>query len=164
LSTSAVPIKTIDKRILKLFEDMKDTLKACIDPVGVGLAAPQVGYGVQLFIVKHPRSAPIEVFINPKVLVVSDKTAVDSDVLEGCLSVLNLWGHVERATSIEMEFQKVDGSFTKQKFTGYKAHIIQHELDHLRGVLFTQRVIEQSSELFKVEIVKGKEKFVPVEV
>lgn len=164
LSAPAKTIVVLDKRILRLIEDMKDTLLACTDPLGVGLAAPQVGYNLQLFIVRHPHKAPIEVFINPKIITTSNKTASDADILEGCLSVNNLWGHVERSTSVELEFQKIDGTYTKQKFSGYKAHILQHELDHLSGILFTQRVLEQHQELYTIEKVNGKEKFIPVEV
>lgn len=78
--------------------------------------------------------------------------------LEGCLSIPKIWGSVKRADKVFIEFQDLAGITHKKWFSGFRALIIQHEVDHLKGVLFTQRALEQNSQLFEEK--EGKlEKF-----
>src|SRR3989338_11596252 len=91
LTTPAKKIAVIDKKILRLAKDMTDTLLACKDPLGVGLAAPQVGVSLALCLIKPTRKSPIEVLVNPVILNSSLKKTIPQSVLEGCLSIPNLW-------------------------------------------------------------------------
>ncbi|CAN5204567.1 peptide deformylase [soil metagenome] len=155
LSQPAKEIKKIDQSILSLIEEMKDTLTNAKDPEGVGLAAPQVGKSLQLFIIKQSLTAPVQVFINP-VLSIPDfptltpkKKKKGPVKLEGCLSLFNIWGVVNRHPTIALTYLDENGKSHRQKYTGFFATIIQHEYDHLQGVLFPKRVLEQNEKLFK---------------
>ncbi|MCL5438584.1 MAG: peptide deformylase [Patescibacteria group bacterium] len=156
LSQKAREIKNIDKKILKLIEEMRITLNNTRDPEGVGLAAPQVGENLQLFIAKPSRKSPILTFINPKIISIdkiipdaSDEQKINHQKLEGCLSLPNIWGGVSRNPSITLSYLDENGKEHKRKFTGFLATIIQHEYDHLDGILFPKHVLAQRKKLFK---------------
>lgn len=153
LSVQAKPIKKIDKEITTLIENMKTTLVGASDPEGVGLAAPQIGQSLQLFLIKEDRDAPFSVFINPKVKLVytpsSHKSKKDRTKLEGCLSLKDIWGTVERAPKAEVEYMDELGKTHTKTFSGFFATIIQHEYDHLQGILFPRRVLEQNGKMYK---------------
>lgn len=153
LSAQAKPIKKIDKELLQLIADMKHTLMTASDPEGVGLAAPQIGRSLQLFIMKPEKNSPISVVINPKVTLVGDivtrKTKNGHDSLEGCLSIKDIWGTVKRAKEIHMEYMDEHGKKHETTFVDWPARVIQHEYDHLQGMLFPRRVLEQSGKLYK---------------
>jgi peptide deformylase len=200
LSQKAKPVARIDKAISNLIVQMEETLDAASDPVGVGLAAPQVGKSLRLFVIKpHPKSN-LQAFINPKIISYeggdfseraldsahSAKGALASGLkgarlldkgegkgkagpqhesdgtkkLEGCLSLVNIWGEVERANSILLEYTDKTGKKHKKKFTGFIATIIQHECDHLDGILFPKRVLEQKGTLYQSsKNAKGEDEF-----
>jgi len=154
---------------------MKKTLAKTTDPIGVGLAAPQVGKSLRIFIAKPTEKSKILVFINPEVLerggarreaadsadcqgALAERnratgprknTKKDSKKLEGCLSLPNIWGPVLRSSSLTLSYLDEKGVEHKQKFSGFLATIIQHETDHLNGVLFPKRVLEQDGILYK---------------
>lgn len=75
----------------------------------------------------------------------------DNQVLEGCLSIDNVWGFPQRASKIKIRYQDVSGKKHTQTFTGFPAAIIQHEIDHLNGVLFTHRALQQGKNLYQIE-------------
>lgn len=158
-------IKQIDKRILEIVREMKRVLLSCKDPEGVGLAAPQVGLPLRLFITKpYPRSE-ISVYINPKIVRRSDQLTSRKNSLEGCLSVTNTWSNIVRPRSVILEFTNEDGQTLTKKFEGWEAQIIQHEMDHLEGILFTYRAMEQDKHLYRIEKdTEGKEELVPLEL
>jgi len=149
---------------------MEKVLLAQVDPQGVGLAATQVGVGISLFIMKASKNAKTEVFINPKIVSVGNglkpfpthKTKLTSSKkkkkqpLEGCLSIPRIWSPVVRSEKIVIEYQDLTGSTHKKTFTGLKSVIAQHEMDHLVGVLFTQRALEQNSQLYEEKAGKLK--------
>jgi len=153
LSTKAKQIKKIDKELLALIEEMKETLLFASDPEGVGLAAPQIGKPIQLFIAKPEKTSPFSVFINPAVKLLEPavirKNSKGHSKLEGCLSIKDIWGTVERAPKVEVTFQNEHGMTQKKIFSGFPAIIIQHEQDHLEGILFPRRVLEQGGKLYK---------------
>ena len=163
LSKKAAPVRKIDKEILNLIEEMKKTLLSANDPEGVGLAAPQVGKPLAIFIIKPMTKSPIRVFINPEIISQRSETKEKSHAkrdpalrkkkghtkLEGCLSLPSIWGEVERSLSITVSFMDEKGKKHTKAFKGFIATIIQHETDHLNGIPFTQRVIEQSGTLYK---------------
>jgi peptide deformylase len=134
-----------------------------VDPQGVGLAAPQINEDLAIFIIKPTLKAETQVFINPRIveLVKSVKpvkpaptdstgsTKSEDVKLEGCLSIPRIWGPVTRNTKVLVEYQDLTGEKHSEWFSGFKAVIIQHEMDHLSGVLFTQRVLEQKGRLYQ---------------
>lgn len=158
LNQTAKPVVKIDKRIQQLVKEMINLLDRQTDPIGVGLAAPQVGIPLQLFIIKPTKKAKPQVFINPSI----KKTVFTKDTLqknkakktkknqlEGCLSIPKIWGRVKRAQKVLLDYQTLSGEKKSTWFSGFKATIIQHEVDHLKGILFPQRVLEQKSNLYE---------------
>lgn len=151
-------VKKIDKETLHIIEEMKKTLLAAKDPEGVGLAAPQVNYPFQLFITKPTPKATIRVFINPVVTLLDKEPPlpqrnkqdhIDGVQLEGCLSLKDIWGTVGRSKKIRMIYMDEKGKTHEKEFSGFTSIIIQHEYDHLQGILFTRRVLEQKGQLYK---------------
>jgi len=155
LSQKAKPVKKIDK---KLIGEMKQALLLAKDPEGVGLAATQLGKPLSIFVIKPAPKSPIKVFINPEI--VEEKDESNSEIskkrkrshptrLEGCLSLPNIWGEVKRKPSITLKYTDERGKNYTKIFKGFIVTIIQHEIDHLNGVLFTERVLEQNGQLYK---------------
>jgi len=161
LSQKAKPVATFDTAITHLLHEMEKTLDTATDPEGVGLAAPQVGKSLQLFIVKQTPRSPLLTFINPKIEKVFDAPAEEptpasekkakrkSVQLEGCLSLKDVWGVVKRQHGIVLSYQDETGKEHHKTFEGFIATIIQHECDHLEGFLFTKRVLEQKNQLYR---------------
>lgn len=155
LTTVAKPVKSFDKKLKKLISDMEVTLANTSDPVGVGLAAPQVGLSLRLFLARPTEKAPMMHFINPVIEEISElkqknsKDKEDKKILEGCLSIPNIWGHVTRPQKLKLSYQDMNGKSYKQTYTGFMATIIQHEVDHLNGVLFTSHVLSQKEKLYR---------------
>lgn len=181
LSQRARPISKIDKSINRLIKDMTATLINAHDPEGVGLAAPQVDKPLQLFLIRQTPRSPILVFINPFIEEYIDELSSeiasasvptepgqrrDEGVkLEGCLSLYSIWGDVKRYPGVILSYQDETGKNHKRKFTGFIATIIQHEFDHLQGVLFPKRVIEQQRQLYKSKLnEKGQTEFEEIEL
>jgi peptide deformylase len=152
LSTNAKSVAKIDQTILNLIKQMEKALDAATDPIGVGLAAPQVGISLTIFVIKPSPKAKLQAFINPKITKVEEqtgKTKGKTKKLEGCLSLKDIWGEVERAKVVWLEYLDIDGKPHHKKFSGFIATIIQHEVDHLNGVLFPKRVLEQKGTLYE---------------
>lgn len=153
------PVKTvtqIDNKIIKLIKEMEETLKVQKDPEGVGLAAPQVGENLAIFIIRPNPDSIIKAFINPKIIQTQNNTegnkkhgTKQKNTLEGCLSIPRIWSPVKRPERVLLEYQTVTGEIKQEWFMGFEAVIIQHEADHLQGILFTQRALEQNLSLFE---------------
>lgn len=160
LTTPVKRIEKIDSSTRKLIKEMEKTLKAQTDPEGVGLAATQIGIGISLFIMKPDNKSPIMAFINPEIIEVIDtQEKGKKDSLEGCLSIPRIWSPVKRPKQVFLKYQDADGNTSEEWFKGFDAVIIQHEIDHLNGILFTQRALEQGSQLYEEhdgELVKMK--------
>lgn len=122
-------IDVIDKDIKNLIKNMKDTLKKS---KGVGLAAPQVGVNKNLILVKPQKE--VFVFINPKIIHRSKETDFDT---EGCLSLPDIFYSVERSIDVQVEFRDEKFGLYKISAKDFFARILQHEIDHLNGVLIT---------------------------
>lgn len=168
LSAVAKRINKVDPQIKKLIEDMTDTLIHTTDPEGVGLAAPQVAQSIQLFVIQESPESPRFVFINPTILEKSEdlldigddekkdkknRKKKDKGVkLEGCLSLKDIWGIVHRSQWVIVSYQDENGQLHEKRFDGFMATIIQHEVDHLHGILFPKRVLEQKERLYKTSV------------
>jgi len=157
LALKAKPVLKIDGTILKIIDEMKTALVSATDPIGVGLAAPQIGKSLQIFITKPTTESKISVFINPKIKYLNSEDSLRKNSkkkytkLEGCLSLPKIWGEVRRKPALTIEFLDKNGKNQKKTYRSFMATIIQHEVDHLNGVLFPKRVLEQKSVLFKSE-------------
>ncbi len=163
LSEPAKPVIRIDRRLKKSVQDMEKLLIVQDDPPGVGLAAPQVGINLRFFIIKPSPKAKTEVFINPKIISKSQirqqETVgeVAGDVvkkpknskLEGCLSIPRIWAPIKRQKMVKINYLNLEGEEKTASLTGFKAIIIQHEIDHLNGILFTQRALEQGNSIYE---------------
>ena len=139
---------------------MKETLLSTKDPEGVGLAAPQVGKLLRIFIIRSGRK--ITTFINPKITWRSKKLNTDvlsekEQYLEGCLSIPQIYGLVKRPHEIKIQYLNEKGTNIKDKYKGFTSANIQHEYDHLEGVLFTSRVLKEGEKLYKLDGEKWKE-------
>ena len=151
-------VKSFDKNLQKLIEDLTETLEAQTDPPGLGLSAPQIGILKRVFVGRI--RSKIKGFVNPKILKFSRQEVT---ILEGCLSVPELYGQVARPEELDLESQDVRGRKSARHYKGLPARIIQHEVDHLNGVLFIDHVHTQNGKMFKVEKDKrGREQLLEV--
>jgi len=125
------PVRTVDDDVRRLVDDLLETMYAA---KGVGLAANQVGDGRRVAVIDVGAETPDPlVLINPAIVDKTDETAVAE---EGCLSIPELFGDVERPVSVVLEALDRDGRPYRIETVGYQARAIQHEIDHLDGVLF----------------------------
>lgn len=138
LKEQAAPVERIDKTIRTLLDDMAETMYKAN---GVGLAAPQVGQSVQVVTI-DVGDGLIEL-VNP-VIIRREGSAVDT---EGCLSVPGIYGEVERAAKVSVEFLNRRGKRHRITAEGLLARCLQHEIDHLHGRLF----IDIAQNLHKAE-------------
>jgi len=161
LSSSTRKVEKIDDKMKKLLIDMEKILRAQNDPKGVGLSANQVGVDLSIFIIKPSEKAKIKVFINPRILKSkiqnpnvksnpkSKKSVKHPVKLEGCLSIPRIWGPIKRAKKILLEYQDLTQGVKREWFQGFEATVIQHEIDHLNGVVFTQKSLEQNQPIYE---------------
>jgi len=168
LIQASTKVHKFDEKLHKLIDDMKETLDATTDPKGVGLAAPQVGVNIRLFLAKPNDRTKTKVFINPEIINAEDDTKsakVRKGLLEGCLSIPNIWGKVKRKKIVELSWQDEKGVKHKKIFSGFMATILQHEIDHLDGILFTKHVLTQGNKLYKsFRNEAGEEEFEEIKV
>lgn len=130
------------KKIQQLIDNLIDTVK---DVSGVGIAAPQVYQSIRLFIVashpnpRYPHAPKMKPtpMVNPKILTHSKEMEKD---WEGCLSIPGIRGFVPRFSWIQIEYLDRSGKLQKKKFKDFIARIVQHEYDHLDGIMFLDRV------------------------
>ena len=133
LQAVSTDVEKVDAEIRKLVDDMAESMYAAD---GIGLAAVQIGVAKRVIVIdldqkegkKNPRA-----FINPKIIWASEEMAVFE---EGCLSVPEIWDDVERPARIKAEYLDLDGKKVELEADGMLATCLQHEMDHLNGVLF----------------------------
>ncbi|PWL46512.1 MAG: peptide deformylase [Veillonellaceae bacterium] len=140
LKRKALSVTAFDKKLKFIISDMKKTL---YEANGVGLAAPQIDLNMRVFVADDGESG-FEAYVNPVWEPVGDETNVDT---EGCLSVPGYVGLVERYTTVRIKYQDVRGKKKQKVATGLLARCIQHETDHLNGILF----IEKATALRRLE-------------
>lgn len=139
-------VKKVTPELLKIIEQMVNLTKTFTDPEGVGLASTQIGRDEKFFITKNHKKEFEPVF-NPQILSFGPKTKV---FFEGCLSIPNYYGEVTRPTTIKVKYMDYYGNMVTKTLSGIAAWIFQHEVDHLEGKLFVDKVLEQKSKMFKV--------------
>jgi len=155
LRRRAEEVHEITPEILTLIEDMQVTM---VKRNGIGLAAPQVGVSKRIMIVTYgveesdPKPVPM---INPEIVSQSESSEVCD---EGCLSVPDITGSVERWTAIHIKAETMDGEVREEELTGLNARIFQHELDHLNGILFVDRLSPIKRDLVKRKLKKRLKK------
>ena len=150
--SAPVDTKSLDSKTIKtLLADLSETLATRDD--GVGLSAPQIAVNKRVFVVsgkvfnkdwlndKKTKGAmpPDEYFINPVITKVSKKLATAE---EGCLSIPKIYGFVKRPATVSIEYINISGEKKTKKATGLLARIFQHEIDHLDGILFTDKATD----------------------
>jgi peptide deformylase len=131
-------IPAVTSSVTKLLDNLKDTLAA--QKTGVGLAAPQIGISKRAIVVRLPEEEFFYEMINPEILE-SEGTERDS---EGCLSIPNWVGEVDRAAKVRVKALDRLGNPAEYVAEGYLARVFQHEIDHLNGILFVDRAVKLS--------------------
>ncbi len=137
LRTVCKEVKKFDNRLKKLSKQMKTTMQKAH---GIGIAAPQVGIDLRMFIVTLSYEGGVETvmtMINPNILEFSKETNIEE---EGCLSLPGVFGNVERSSAITVEFLDLEGSKHFLELQGLNARVVQHENDHINGVLFIDKL------------------------
>lgn len=153
----AQPVEVVDARLIKFIKNLEKTLRAARNPGGVGLAANQVDKLHAVFTLQFEGDADQpalhQTLINPLIQDHSEKlilglTPTDRAVFEeGCLSMPGLWGAVPRWSEIKLRYQLLEQGQLVMKtavFTNFIARVIQHEIDHLQGILFTDHALQHN--------------------
>lgn len=142
LRRKAKKVPKIDSSIKKLISDMIETMQK---EEGVGLAATQIGVPLKVAVLQMPKQEPV-VIVNPKVV----KRSGERVLMEGCLSVPGYQGEVIRSVSITVKGINEQGKEIRIKAEGLMAQALEHEIDHLNGVLYIDRV-ESDDRIYKIE-------------
>jgi len=160
LRTISSPVEAIDDDLQRLIDDMFETM---YDAPGIGLAAIQVGVPKRVLVIdlQEPESdeegAPgvkkPMVFINPEILEGSDELSVYN---EGCLSVPDQFAEVERPSSIRASWMDREGRIHEEQLEGLLATCLQHEMDHLQGVLFIDHLSRLKRDMLMKKLVKAR--------
>ncbi len=146
LRNKSSKVENIDQALADYAERMIQAIRG----IGIGLAAPQVGRNERFFVCQIDRMDPL-VFINPEIIATSEEI---SSYDEGCLSIPGMYGEVKRPAAIEVQAWNLKGRPFRMEADGLLATCIQHELDHLNGVLF----IDYLSEKKRNKLLKKYEK------
>ena len=143
LKQKAKRVRTIDGSIKKLIRDMVETMHS--EPGRVGLAAPQIGVPLRVIVIGIPEEEDIAI-INPEIVRRRGERLID----EGCLSVPGYFGQIKRAELITVKGRDQDGKEIRIKAEGLLAQVLEHEIDHLNGVLYLDH-LESLEQLRKIE-------------
>ena len=153
LKAKAKPVETVTDELRVLMDDMLETM---YHAPGIGLAAPQVGVSQRVIVVDIAREdepkAPL-CMVNPELVWVSDD---DSTYEEGCLSVPEHYADVARPAEIQVKYLDRDGKKQELKTDGLLATVIQHEMDHLEGILFIDHLSSLKRNMILRKLLKSK--------
>jgi peptide deformylase len=159
LKVRAKPVLRVDERVKRLMADMLETM---YEAPGIGLAAPQVGEAIQVIVVDCAREGekpqPLKM-ANPQILWRSD---VIMTVNEGCLSLPEHYADVERPAAIRLRYLDEENEIRELEAKGLLATCIQHEMDHLQGVLFVDHISSLKRSIILRKLAKSKRQKVPV--
>lgn len=150
LKTHAPAVEVIDDGVRQLIEDLIDTMYA--GPGSVGVAAPQIGVSLRACVIDVSKNRNgkdnnhgLLLMINPEIVERSGSAVMR----EGCMSVPDYTGDVERATELTLRYTEPDGARREFVASGFEAVAIQHEIDHLDGFLFLDRIASLKTGLFR---------------
>ena len=153
LKAVSTDVETVDSAIRALIDDMTDSMYAAD---GIGLAAVQIGVPKRVLVIdldqKEGRKNPVA-YINPKILWASEEMATFE---EGCLSVPEIWDEVERPAKIRAEYLDRDGKRHEIEAEGLFATCLQHEMDHLEGILFVDHLSKLKRTMAMKKLQKAK--------
>ena len=153
LQAVSLDVEAVTDEIRRLADDMADSMYAA---EGIGLAAIQIGVAKRILVIdldqKEGKKNPVA-YINPKIVWASDETAVFE---EGCLSVPEIWDDVERPARIRCEYLDRDGKAQVLEADGLLATCLQHEMDHLNGVLFIDHLSRLKKSMAVRKLTKAK--------
>jgi peptide deformylase len=156
LRTPSEKIGRVDARIKRLAADMRETMKAAR---GVGIAAPQVGVLRRLIVIGIPKDYDDDIpegidlaLVNPELIRFGGEHVAD----EGCLSIPGWAGEVKRYERVTVRAQNLEGKEVRIKASAYLARVLQHEIDHLDGILFTDRMADATT-LRRVDVAEPSE-------
>ena len=138
------PVETVNAELRRLADDMLETM---YDAPGIGLAAIQIGVPRRLLVIdvsKDSEDKQPQVFVNPQILTSSDERSVYE---EGCLSIPDYYAEVERPAAIKVEYVDLDGRQQTVEADGLLATCLQHEIDHLNGLLFIDYISKLKREM-----------------
>ena len=146
LKTQSTEINSVNLDLAHLIQRMHATVSS-ENSKGVGIAAPQVGINRQVILVQRvdKEDRPFEFYINPKIIWQSE---ILREGDEGCLSIPDVYKSVKRSLVITIEFQNIENEIFSETLEGFVAVIFQHEIDHLNGILFTDRIESQFQSQF----------------
>lgn len=150
LRTKSAPVKKIDRAVKKLIADMIETMQAA---EGLGIAAPQVGVNLRIYIARLNFNTPHEVIVpmmNAEFLAKSAETEAEE---EGCLSIPGKFGAVRRSVSVTVKYLDERGKPHTLALSGLNAKVMQHETDHLNGILIADKM---ESEVSAEELTKRR--------
>ena len=133
LRRKSVPVEGGFAELRPLVQDMFDTM---YDEPGIGLAAPQVGVSLRLLVVGDEEGRGVQVLVNPTITAQGGKVTAE----EGCLSLPGVFAQVTRSEWVTLEAQDLEGKAIAITARGLRSRVFQHELDHLDGVLFIDRL------------------------
>src|ERR1700722_7092734 len=153
LQAVSIDVETVDGEIRKLVDDMAESMYAA---EGIGLAAVQIGVpkrGIVIHLAQKEGKQNPRAYINPKILWASEEMAVFE---EGCLSVPEVWDDVERPPRIKAEYLDRDGNKQGLEADGLLATCLQHEMDHLNGVLFIDHLSRLKRSMVIKKLTKAK--------
>ena len=147
LRRRAAPVGEVTADVRAAIADMTETM---YDEVGIGLAAPQVGISLRLIVVADEEGRGVQALLNPAIVDRGGEATGE----EGCLSIPGVFAPVTRAAWVTVEAQDVNGRPLAIRATGLRARVLQHEIDHLDGVLFIDRVDPVTRDRIKRKIKK----------
>ena len=155
LKNLSEPVEHFDDALRVLVADLEETMRA--GPGGVGIAAPQTGHFLRVVIVDVSAKPKIEhhgrlVLVNPEI---SDWEGLETG-REGCMSVPDYTGNVVRAQKIQLQARDEYGECHEYAMQGYEARAVQHEIDHLDGLLFLDRLVSRRHDLFRRKVYQKK--------
>ena len=151
LKQASEPVESFDQELRAFIADLEDTRRA--GPAAVGIAAPQVG--------RHQRIVIVDVSGRPKTTSHGHLVLINPEIThwegfeigrEGCLSVPDYTGNVIRATRIKLRAQDPEGEGHTYEMEGFEARAVQHEMDHLDGLLFIDRVVSRRTDLYRRKV------------
>ncbi len=147
LRRRALPIEEVTPETRQTIADMTETM---YDEVGIGLAAPQVGVSLRLIVVGDEDGKGVRALVNPVIVEQGGEATAE----EGCLSIPGVFAQVTRAAWVRLEARDADGAPVEIAARGLRARVLQHELDHLDGVLFIDRLDPVTRDRIKRKIKK----------